>query len=264
MRWMSRSSIIIVWLAMLSICDSRSTLAAAPAKAPAALVEAIAASRDPRISAVIRRIDGTGRQLLALRAYLRAGDDLTTRWSWTADQIMAFRNSPEDLAMQKEIERVRMAFATANPGFTLWINPEVRSLDTQLANWNSNASVSRAAADLQEKFNAWLDSAAIATLSSAELQKAATKFLTDVTPAPIPTLAAPGLSPHGQMRAVDFQIRKGDRTVAGPESATIASRWDDAGWAQKLEAAVHAGSRSFSGPLASPREPWHYTYEPAP
>jgi hypothetical protein len=65
------------------------------------------------------------------------------------------------------------------------------------------------------------------------------------------------------MRAIDFQIRKAGRTVAGPTSATIASAWDAAGWTQKLKAAVLAGSTRFTGPLATPREPWHYTYAAA-
>jgi len=31
------------------------------------------------------------------------------------------------------------------------------------------------------------------------------------------------------------------------------------GWGERLDAAVRAASRQFIGPLASPREPWHYT-----
>jgi hypothetical protein len=30
----------------------------------------------------------------------------------------------------------------------------------------------------------------------------------------------------------------------------------------KLDGAVREASRKFIGPLASPREPWHYTYTP--
>lgn len=76
------------------------------------------------------------------------------------------------------------------------------------------------------------------------------------------TVAAPGLSPHGQMRAVDFQVHQGDRIVAGPRTATIAADWDAAGWSAKLDAAVRAAGNRFIGPLASPREPWHFTYSP--
>ena len=40
------------------------------------------------------------------------------------------------------------------------------------------------------------------------------------------------------------------------------AEWDEAGWAAKLDAAVRAAGQRFVGPLASPREPWHYTYSP--
>ena len=164
---------------------------------------------------------------------------------------------------------MRAAFSAANPGYELWVNPEVRSLDIQLANWNGNVSVGQAAARLQADFQRWLVSAGIRSLPSSRQQQAAREFLVGYMPIPVPTLAAPGLSPHGQMRAVDFQVQKGDRIVAGPDSTTVRAVWDSAGWAGKLAAAVKAGSRRFSGPLESPREPWHYTFsleknEPAP
>jgi hypothetical protein len=64
------------------------------------------------------------------------------------------------------------------------------------------------------------------------------------------------------MRAVDSQVHQGDRIVAGPMTATIATDWDATGWASRLDAAVRAASRRFIGPLATPREPWHYTFSP--
>jgi hypothetical protein len=77
-------------------------------------------------------------------------------------------------------------------------------------------------------------------------------------PAP---LAAPGLSHHGQARAFDFSIRRGDQIVAGTEMSLIPTAWDAAGWTAKLRRAVSEASDSFSGPLEYPREPWHYEYE---
>ncbi|MEJ0100244.1 MAG: hypothetical protein WDO12_11105 [Pseudomonadota bacterium] len=228
----------------------------------AAVIDTIATKQDARVAAALARIDGTGRRLLALRAYLRAGNSLVERWSWSNEQIAAFAQSAENRAMQAEIEKVRGAFTTANPGFQLWVNPEVRSLDVQLANWNHNDSVTRAAARLLEAFDQWRQTAVVAALSVTEIPAAAGQFLADSIPSPTPTLAAPGLSPHGQMRAIDFHIKQGGRTVAGPASATIARDWDAAGWARKLAAAVSAGSSHFTGPLPVPREPWHYTYVP--
>lgn len=229
----------------------------------AAMVEAIAAEQDPRVAAALARIDGTDRRLLALRNYLRAGDGLAERWSWSATQIADFAQSPESRAIQAEIGKVRQAFIAANPGYQLWVNPDVRSLDTQLSTWNRNDSVRRAAAGLLTAFNKWRASTAVSAMPPLERQRSAIRFLRDSVPSPTPTLAAPGLSPHGQMRAIDFHIKQGDRTVAGPRSASIAADWDGAGWANKLAAAVRAGSSHFTGPLANPREPWHYTYTPA-
>jgi len=230
---------------------------------PVAVLDAIAAEQDPRVSSALARIEGTERRLLALRAYLRAGNSLSGRWSWTADQIHAYRQTEEYAALQEEIEQVSQVFAAANPGFELWVNPDVRSLDTQIANWNSNESVALASADLLEAFRQWLGSSAVRQLPTSELRKVAARFLMQFVPRPTPNLAAPGLSPHGQMRAIDFQIRKRDKLVAAARSSTIRTGWDEPGWTRRLQAAVRAGSDHFTGPLTSPREPWHYTYLPA-
>jgi hypothetical protein len=225
-------------------------------------VEDIANQQDTRVAATLAGIDGTGRRLLALRSYLRSSDRLAERWSWTQDQIAAYEDSPEHRALLEEIERVRATFARENPGFELWVNPQVRSLDRQIDSWNTNESVAAAAAGLS--------AAAMALLAAPEFpagdgdrgQRALESFLTGYRPVPTPTVAAPGLSPHGQMRAVDFQVHQGDRIVAGPKTATIAADWDAAGWSAKLDAAVREASNRFIGPLASPREPWHFTYSP--
>jgi hypothetical protein len=73
-------------------------------------------------------------------------------------------------------------------------------------------------------------------------------------------LAAPGLSLHGQSKALDFQVRAGDRLIAGPDTATVARVWEGQGWASKLAAAINASSKRFKGPLATPNEPWHFEY----
>lgn len=258
-------------LAALAVLAALPMAAAGPAgKAPAprgtsaeATLDAIASEQDPLVASTLARIEGADRRLLALRNYLRAGDGLAARWSWSAAQITAFTQSPAYRAMQAEIDKVRQAFSAANPGYQLWVNPDVRSLDTQLSTWNRNDSVARAAAGLLAAFNKWSASASVIAMPSTDRQRAATNFLKEFVPSPTPTLAAPGLSPHGQMRAIDFHIRQGGRTVAGPRSASIAADWDGAGWTKKLAVAVQAGSRHFTGPLANPREPWHYTYSPA-
>jgi hypothetical protein len=217
---------------------------------------------DPRATAALERIDGAGRRLLALRSYLRSGQNLAERWSWSDGQIAAYAGSQEQQDMQREIERVREAFAAINPGYELWVNPQVRSLDTQLQNWNTNASVETAGAQLLDALQAHVAPSKLkhgcATRAGAAIQQ----FLLSYAPSPAPSLAAPGLSPHGQMRAVDFQVHRADQVVAGPSVATIDTDWDAAGWAGRLDTAVRSSGARFLGPLNHPREPWHYTFVP--
>ena len=199
------------------------------------------------------------RRLLALRSYLRSGERLAERWSWSQEQIAAYAGSPEQQELDAEIARVRAEFEQANPGYTLFVNPQVRSLDIQLANWGRNESVAAAAARLlQDATTHFRGRPGGGTEGPAALAA----FLHGYVPEPMPTVAAPGLSPHGQMRAIDFQVHRGDEIVAGPDTRTVDTTWLQEGWGGRLDAAVRAASRQFIGPLASPREPWHYTYTP--
>jgi hypothetical protein len=225
-------------------------------------VRAIASELDGRVSAVLELIDGTGRRLLALRSYLRSREHLAERWSWTQDQITAFEGSPEYSALQGEVDRVREAFTRENPGFELWVNPQVRSLDRQVDSWNSNESVQAAGEGLLAAVREKMPGLDPEASRSEQARVALAQLLMTHTPNPTPTVAAPGLSPHGQMRAIDFQVHKDGQVVAGPSTATIATDWDQAGWTARLDAAVRAASTRFVGPLATPREPWHYTYTP--
>jgi hypothetical protein len=221
---------------------------------------AVALELDPRVAATLPGIDGVGRRLLALRSYLRSGERLAERWSWSEQQIAAWEGSLEQLALQAEIERVRAAFTAASPGFELFVNPQVRSIDRQLASWNDNESVAAAATNLLTEARALFEDHGSGDARSGRDRLAA--WLRTHVPQPVPTVAAPGLSPHGQMRAIDFQVHRRDEIVAGPDTRTIDSVWEQGGWAGRLDAAVRAASPRFVGPLVSPREPWHYTYTP--
>jgi hypothetical protein len=225
-------------------------------------VDALVAGQDPRVADAVARIDGTGRRLLALRSYVRARAHLAERWSWTSEQIAAYEGTSEHAELLQEIERVRAAFVRENPGFELWVNPQVRSLDIQLEHWNTNESVTAAAANLLVAASQLVVSPAFPAAQPSSAAKALESFLASYVPVPTPTIAAPGLSPHGQRRAIDFQVHRGETIVAGPTTSTIDSEWDGAGWSAKLDAAVRSASQRFVGPLASPREPWHYTYSP--
>src|SRR4051812_36470393 len=72
-----------------------------------------------------------------------------------------------------------------------------------------------------------------------------------------PNLAPPGLSPHGQALAFDFQVLANSATVAPTDSRRIQADWLDAGWAQRLAHAMTEAGPAFKGPLLSPNEPWH-------
>lgn len=211
--------------------------------------------------AALGRIEGDGRELLAARSYLRAGAGLVERWSWTDSEIAAYRDSDEARAALAELEAIKTRFAERNPGYTLYVNAEVRSLDVQIARWNENDSVRVAADELLRATVGELARYPAAPTAASTARFAA--WLRAWRPARPPLLAAPGLSPHGRSRAFDFQVQQGAVLIAGADAAHIDTVWDGAGWTRKLAEAV-AGSAQFRGPLASPREPWHYEYVPEP
>jgi hypothetical protein len=200
---------------------------------------------------------------LALRSYLRSAPRLAERWSWTQEQIEAFEGSSEQRDLQQEIDRVRRAFTAAHPGFELYVNSEVRSLDRQVEHWNRNESVQAAADETLAAVQALVISPGFPADRPERAREALKAFLSSHRPVPTPTIAAPGLSLHGQMRAIDFQIHRDGHVVAGPTAATIARDWVATGWAAKLDAAVRVASSRFIGPQATPPAPWHYNYVPA-
>jgi hypothetical protein len=225
-------------------------------------VTSVSAQLDPRVAQTLAQIQGTGRQLLALRSYVRSAPHLAERWSWTEQQIAAFEGSTEQRDLQQEVDRVRTAFVAANPGYELYVNSRVRSLDVQIEHWNSNESVRAAAEEILLAAQALVDSPKFPAHRPEQAGHALQAFLSGYRPMPTPTIAAPGLSLHGQMRAIDFQVHQGGRLVAGPSTATIATDWVASGWAARLDAAVREASNRFVGPQASPPAPWHYNYVP--
>lgn len=234
------------------------------ATGPEALLEQylnrVAATLPAHAAEALRKIEGTPRQLLATRSYLRADDGLRTRWSWSAEQIRAHTQSSEYRALIDETAQVRRRFEAQNPGYTLYANTEARSLELQISRFNTNKSVERAAAYLHKSALAEVFRPGYESPAEAESLERFKKFLTGWRPPTAAALAAPGLSRHGQLRAIDFQVMKDGAVVAPTEMATVKRNWDAPGWTQRLQAAV-AGSR-FRGPLQSPYEPWHYEYDP--
>lgn len=212
------------------------------------------AGLDARALDALAQIHGDNRRLLALRAYLRAGDSLPERWSWSQRQLWDYLSTPEGRAAAADIEAVTAEFAAENPGFSLEVNRQPRSLEQQLARWNENSGVGSVADSLERSLSRQFTSKGT---PDAELLRRA---LLDWTPATAAPLAAPGLSAHGQGRAFDFKITHNGVIVAGTDVASARGDWDMAGWTHRLQQAVSNSRRPFTGPLQSPHEPWHYAY----
>ena len=218
---------------------------------------------DGRAVDALDDIEGLGRRLLAARSYLRVGASFDERWSWSQAEIEQFEGSALQQALDAEIARVRAAFQTQNPGYTLWVNPQVRSVELQIERYNDNATVTAAATTMLAHVRRAVTAADAPAPGSAAAREWFSSLLKSMRPSPTPTLAAPGLSRHGRMQAVDFQVKRGERTIAGPSYADVVPVWEGQGWAQRLARAVRAASDRFDGPLATPNEPWHYEYQPA-
>jgi hypothetical protein len=219
-------------------------------------VDVASAGLDPQAVATLQRIHGADRQLLALRAYLRAGDSLSARWSWSQETLAQYPSTAEGKAAATDIDSVIAEFAKQNPGYQLQVNRQPRSLEVQLAHWNENASVAAVAASLVKSLEGRF--AGSSSPTGAQLREA----LAHWTPGTAAALAAPGMSAHGQGRAFDFAVVRSGQMVAGLVAASAHAQWDSAGWTRKLHAAVVASGKPFVGPLQSPYEPWHYAYTP--
>jgi hypothetical protein len=220
----------------------------------------IASLAPPPANEALSAIEDPGRKLLALRSYIRAGSKLAERWSWTDAEIKAFEGSPGQQALLGAVAAVSAHFAEANPGYAIYANTKVRSLDVQIRNWNSNESVGVAGTEI---LDAWrqaygTDEAAYASLTPDKVRA----WLSGFTSSKRAGLAAPGLTEHGQALAIDFQVMQDGAIIAGADTKIIETVWRADGWDVKLKESMAAAGPAFSGPLASPDEPWHYRYDP--
>jgi hypothetical protein len=248
--------------AMVSVC---SAIHAAPVRGEPSLdakielyASLVAADLPAKAQDTLQKMDGVPRRLLASRSYLRAGDRIDTNWSWTSEQIEAFTHKREYRDLLKEVDAVRARFEEENPGYSLYANTQVRSLDTQLARWNANRYVARIAQSLQRAAKRELQKPEYDGQPDAEHVDRFAAFLRDWRPSPAAPLATPGLSLHGQLRAIDFQVVQSGKTVAPADIAVSQSIWEDLGWSTKLQNAM--ANTHFVGPLQTPHEPWHYEY----
>ena len=223
--------------------------------------DALAAELPPAPRAALARIDGTARQLLALRSYLKAGKSIDTRWSWSQKQIDAFAETPEYRELLEEVQQIKNSFEAQNAGFTLYANTQVRSLDVQIERWNRNGSVEAAAEALDTAVRQQLGKKEYPSAPDVTATARFAKYLRSWHPPGAVALAAPGLSKHGQLRAIDFAIFREGKLVAPTDLASAVPVWERQGWSERLKRATEA--TSFVGPLKYPNEPWHYEYVPA-
>ncbi len=225
-----------------------------------AYLDALTATLPEPARETVAGIDGVSRQVLAVRSYLRVGEQLASRWSWTEQQAREFQASPQHRQLLASIAAVTARFEAENPGYSLFTNTQVRSLELQLERWNANPRVAQVADELYSKLVRELIEREYPRQPEADSLERCRAFLIGWRPSVAAPLAAPGLSAHGQLRAVDFQVKHGERIVAGTSVAAVARDWLQQGWARRLEQAVSALGNGFTGPLQSPNEPWHYSY----
>ena len=222
------------------------------------------------VQQTLERIPEFSRRYLALASYTRRAGEIPAGWSWTSEEVSAFRKTDEFSRMVDEVERVRTIFAERNPGYSLRVNIEARPLGTQIRKWNGVSSVSRAAndfLDIAERFVSEMltvDTLGHPRVPTDERIDSFRVFLQRYVPPDgrEPTVAVPGLSKHGQLRAFDFKVYRGAQMIAGARSTTIRTAWDEPGWTRRLFEAATAASPRFVGPLPAPYEPWHYNYDP--
>jgi hypothetical protein len=224
----------------------------------------VATTFPPKVQEALKMIADPPLELLALRRYVRKDDDkeLDAQWVWSAEQIRKFEHSAEFKRTNVQIEKVKTAFEDLNDGYTLRSSP-IRDLKDQVSLWKGNDTVHTAAKGLKQYcLRAIVDYPDQPDLPATKRFRS---FLKGCEVDPEPTSAAPGLSDHGQMHAVDFVVvcKRDGKIVAGTKSRDMKIRWDAAGWTEKLKDAVTQSGSLFIGPLAKPREPWHYTLQNA-
>ena len=165
-----------------------------------AYMRAAAADVAPEQREALGRIPEEARRLLALRGYLRSGGDAMSRWAWSRERIESYEKSSEYAAALAEVDKIRREFEASNPGYTLRVNTKVRSLDEQLSKWNETESIKRAGEELLARAREEVAGASYSDDAKASDVRRFENFLRGASTRATPTLAVPGLSPHGQAR----------------------------------------------------------------
>ena len=191
-----------------------------------------------RSAATLKEIEGTPRRLLAARAYLRAGEGLRNRWSWSAEEIRAHTQSAEYRALIEETEQVRRASrrrirvtrCTPTPRRAASSCRSRASIAT--SRWQTRRE------SLHKQAFVEIAKPRMARRPRRESVERFKKFLTRLASADGRGARGAGDFTSRQLRAIDFQIMKDGAIVAPTETATVKRNWDAPGWTEKLQAAV--------------------------
>lgn len=228
-------------------------------------MSAINGDLSPNVQSALDRIPDLAKKLLAIKYYLqRSREEIDRKWAWTGKYAKFYRSTGEYRRALDEIGKVKRAFAEMNPGYSLDVRIEIRSLGSQIGKWNTTRSVAKGADEIFTSFLSLVTDSAV-TFNPEPDEESLERFklfLLAFKPVQSPTVAVPGLSQHGQFRAFDFKIMRGRRVIAGTSTARIAADWDAPGWTERLREAICRASDRFEGPLDDPYEPWHYAYTP--
>lgn len=232
-------------------------------------VDAVAATMPQKVQDALAKVKPTTR-MLALQRYVstHAQGQLESKWVWDAKQIHEFNEGGKGLKVNQAAKKVTQQFEAANPGYTLGTSP-LRDIDRQVRLWNHNPALHASATEASKRA-----ADAIARLpDQPDLQSLAQfrAFLAAMKLENKNTSAAPGLSDHGQMHAIDFVVIEGKNTVAGTVSGKAGRAEWDPKWRGALRDAVVAANGELSGGVTfkpdhlgtpgnpGPYEPWHYT-----
>lgn len=226
-----------------------------------AYMNGVSRAFDRRIRYALNGINTMPSRLLAMKYYLRRQGDIGASWVWTRKQVDQYKYSQAYRQALAEVRQITKTFAEQNPGYTLHVNTEIRSLADQVLIWNSAPSVSASGAAIYKQAIGLLADTTFKIEPDKDGLARFRQFLSGCTIPVVPSAAVPGFSQHGQLRAFDFIIWAGDTAIAaGADAGNARAVWDNSGWTDKLNEAINTVSSSFEGPLMSPHEPWHYAY----
>lgn len=194
-------------------------------------------------------------QLLALRRYVKLGGArVLAQWPWTVEQQHTTYAHTIESLLQLAVQ-VKADFERENPGLTLGYT-KARSLHRQAELWVGNDSVVLAGTAIATAAVSELTQTAYGLPPSEQNMEQFKRFLKAYQGDMDASNAAPGLSDHGQLKAVDFYVMKHGKQVAQIRRATIAVEWLHTGFAAKLKTIALANG--LVGPLKKPYEPWHF------